>query len=487
MPAQFTCDLGTPSQAFPHFWEHTIGSGHAPLALRADYQQQLTRAHKELGFKYVRFHGLLSDDMGTMTIQMNQPLYSFFNIDQVFDFLLSIGMKPFVELSFMPTGLSSGDQIVFHYRANVTLPRDYEKWALLISRLTAHWIDRYGLAEVRTWFFEVWNEPNLTAFGDGRKETYFELYRHTVAAINAIDSQLRVGGPATATNDWIEEFIAFCTQNGLPADFISTHHYPTDAFGKPGDDTETQLSLSKRSVLREQTAKARQQAAGRPLYYTEWSSSSNPRDALHDEPYAASFLAKTIMEATGLVEAYSYWTFSDIFEENYFPSVPFHGGFGLLNLHGIAKPAYRTYELLHALGNEQLPVEGTHATVDAWVVRGEREVTVFLTNFQAPRRPIASETVKIKLLGAGTPRSATLKRIDEGHANAKPGWLALGSPDYLSPAQVAELQARSTIQSETQSFTCTGGQIELTATLEPMSVNAITFSYAALAPASLRA
>jgi xylan 1,4-beta-xylosidase len=107
MDAQFSCNVSGPSTALPHFWEHTIGSGHAPLALRADWQQQMRRCREELGFRHVRFHGLLSDDMGTLVCEDDQLLYSFFNADQVFDFLLSIGMKPFVELSFMPTALAS--------------------------------------------------------------------------------------------------------------------------------------------------------------------------------------------------------------------------------------------------------------------------------------------------------------------------------------------------------------------------------------------
>jgi xylan 1,4-beta-xylosidase len=375
MDIQFSSDVSKPSQALPHFWEHTIGSCHAPLALRADWQRQMRRCREELGFRHARFHGLLSDDMGTLVCENGQLLYSFFNADQVFDFLLSIGMKPFVELSFMPSALASADQTVFHYRASVTPPKDYAKWSEFIGKLVRHWVDRYGLDEVRQWFFEVWNEPNLTAFGSGEQNDYFELYRHTVEAIKSVDTGLRVGGPATAANAWITDFTGFCTENRLPADFISTHHYPTDAFGKPGDDTETQLSESRPSVLRDQAREARREAGHRPLYYTEWSSSSNPRDPLHDESYAATFVVKTIMEATGLVEGYSYWTFSDIFEENYFPSVPFQGGFGLLNIHGIAKPAYRAYELLHALGAELLPVEGKHPTIDAWVVRGDREIT----------------------------------------------------------------------------------------------------------------
>ena len=299
-------------------------------------------------------------------------LYSFFNADQIWDFLLSIGMKPFVELSFMPTTLASGDTTVFHYRANVTPPKDYKQWATLIHKLVAHWVERYGIDEVRTWFFEVWNEPNLKAFWTGTQADYFKLYRCTVQAIKEVDDRLQVGGPATAKDEWITEFLDFCEKNHLPADFVSTHHYPTDALGSVGEDTVTQLAHSQRSILREWAQDAHRRARGRPLYYTEWNASSNPRDPLHDEPYTAAVVVKTMMEANGLVDGYSFWTFTDIFAENYFPAEPFQGGFGLLNLHGIAKPSYRAFELLHRLGTEQCLVDGLHETVDAWVVRQPR-------------------------------------------------------------------------------------------------------------------
>ena len=178
-----------------------------------------------------------------------------------------------------------------------------------------------------------------------------------------------MGGPASAKNAWISDFVGFCDKNNLPLDFISTHHYPTDAFGKPGDNTIEQLATSRRSIMREEAQDVFRQAEGKPVYYTEWNSSSNPRDELHDEPYAAAFITKTIMEANGLVKGYSFWTFSDIFQENYFPSMPFQGGFGLLNFQGIPKPTYRAFQLLHALGTEQFLVDGLHNTVDAWIIR----------------------------------------------------------------------------------------------------------------------
>jgi xylan 1,4-beta-xylosidase len=473
MTAQFTARLGDLPTPLPHFWEHTVGSGHATLALRADWQAQMKRAHDELGFRHVRFHGILSDDMGTLVSEGDEFFYSFFNADQIFDFLLSIGMKPFVELSFMPETLASGNQTAFHYRANVTPPRDLAAWSTLIRRLVQHWAERYGLEEIRQWFFEVWNEPNLTVFGTGRQSDYFDLYRYTATAIKGVDAALRVGGPATAANAWIADFLAFCRTEGLPADFVSTHHYPTDAFGRPGDDTEAQLAASTRSILREQAKDVREKVGDLPLYYTEWCTSSNPRDAMHDDPYAAAFIVKTILEANGLVQGYSYWTFSDIFEENYFPSVPFQGGFGLLNIHGIAKPAYRAFELLHQLGDGLIPVSGAHATVDAWLVRGDPAATVVLTNFALPRHPIAKESVSFTLAGVTAVTSLTVQRIDLEHANAKRHWEQLGKPDYLTPAMVAELDAASRLVEAPLAHGFTDGILTFDIDMPPQSVAAI--------------
>ncbi len=474
MSAAFRCDLSAPSSALPHVWEHTVGSDHAPMALRADWQAQLVRAHDELGFRHVRFHGILDDDVGTLLCQQEKLVYAFFNSDQIFDFLLRIGMKPFVELSFMPSMLSSGSTTVFKYRGNVTPPKDYEQWAALIGKLVGHWVDRYGLAEVRQWFFEVWNEPNLKAFWTGKQADYFKLYQYTVRAIKAVDRELQVGGPATAENAWVSEFLEFCAANHVPADFVSTHHYPTDAFVQSGDDSETQLSKSHRSVLRDQARATHERARGTPVYYTEWCTSSNPFDPLHDEPYAAAFATKTNMEAVGFVDGYSWWTFSDIFEENYLSSVPFHGGFGLLNIHGIAKPVYRAYQLLHGLGFEQLPVAGSHATVDAWVARGDDTFTVLAVNSALPRQPIVTEDARVTLTRAVRPTAATIARIDDDHANVKRAWLAMGAPEYLSADQVRMLHTASELEYLAQPCDFADGAIELAFALPAQGVAAIT-------------
>ena len=442
---EFLCDLAQPGIPLPHCWEHTVGSGHALLALRADWQAHLRQCHEGLGFQYVRFHGVLSDDVGTLVRDQGNVLESFFNADRMFDQILSIGMKPFVELSFMPEALASGHKTVFKYRGNVTPPRDYRRWTAFVGRLVGHWVQRYGIAEVQRWFFEVWNEPNLKAFWTGSRKDYFKFYRYTAEAIKGVDPSLRVGGPATARDEWIDEFLDFCEAVHAPVDFVSTHHYPTDALWSTAADTETQLAASRRSMLRQWAQDTRRRARSLPLYYTEWNTSSNPRDSLHDEPYAAAFITKTLMEASGIVDGYSFWTFSDIFEENYFPSLPFHGGFGLLTLHGIPKPAYRAFELLHRLGRERLLVDGMHPTVDCWVARGGRAVTVLVANHALPRHAIDTELVRITLLNLQEPRQAFIDRIDNDHGNARKAWDELGRPEYLDDKTIDRMQSASCI------------------------------------------
>jgi xylan 1,4-beta-xylosidase len=450
------------------------------MALRADWQTQLSRCRRELGFQHVRFHGLLSDDMGTLICQNEQLLYSFFNADQIVDFLLSIGVRPFVELSFMPATLASGGTTVFRYRGNVTPPRDYAQWSTLIDKLVRHWVARYGIDEVRHWYFEVWNEPNLKDFWTGTQDDYFTLYRRTADTIKDVDASLRVGGPATAQTAWLPEFLEFCRKHDVPADFVSTHYYPTDAFGEIGADTLTQLDHAPRDVMRDRAKEARGYAGSRPLYFTEWNVSSNPRGPLHDQSFAAAYVTRILMDVSELVDGFSFWTFSDIFAENYFPSVPFHGGFGLLNLHGIPKPMYRAFELLHMLGHDKLCVTGNDESVNTWVVRKGDSATVVLTNHVPPRAATETKLVTVQLTHAPAPRTAYLERIDETHANPRRAWSEMGEPTYLSADQVNQLKAASRLTKEPISWKYDTPTIQFDLDVPPHAVAAITIEFGEL-------
>jgi xylan 1,4-beta-xylosidase len=292
---------------------------------------------------------------------------------------------------------------------------------------------------------------------------------------------LRIGGPATARDAWIEEFLDFCETRDVPVDFVSTHHYPTDALWNETMDTELQLAGTRRSILRQWAQDTRRRAGARPLYYTEWNTSSNPRDHLHDEPYAAAFVTKTLMEVSGIVDGYSFWTFSDIFEENYFPSTPFHGGFGLLTLHGIPKPVYRAFELLRDLGHERLLIDGLHHTVDAFAVRTSGTpnpaVTLLLTNHALPRHAIETELARITLIATPEPRRVVSRRIDGDHANAEREWRALGSPAYLDAAIVERLQTASRVPDEALAYEHEGSACRFDITMPAHAVAAVTVEF----------
>lgn len=475
-PISFSVDYGAARRPLHHPWRWCVGSGHAPLALRADWQQHLAQAHRDLGFRYVRFHGLLCDDMGTLIVQSDALLYSFFNTDRIFDFLLSIGMRPIVELSFMPRALSSGGDIVFHYQGNITPPKDQAQWGELVRRLLSHWIDRYGIEEVSKWPIECWNEPNLAAFWTGSQADYFDLYRTTAAAVKSVDSRLRIGGPVSAENAWLEEFTSFCEKENVAHDFISTHYYPTDAFGTAGADTRSQLEHSPPGIMRDKALEARAAAGTLPLYYTEWSISSNPRDPLHDVSFAAALAVRIVLGVDDVVDGYSYWTFSDIFEENYFPSVPFHGGFGLANLYGVPKPVYRAFEMLRTLGDEQVEVAGAHATVAMWAGLGQREeeaASLVLINQAMPRHAIDRERVVVRIQAPSGKSIDAVRwsRIDEEHANPERAWRAMGSPEYLKPAQVDALLDASRVETEPVAFCRIADTTEVSLVLAPQSVN----------------
>ncbi len=468
-------------------WQHVVGSGHATLALRADWQAQLVQAHRDLGFRHVRFHGILDDDMGTLVMQSDQLLYSFFNTDRIFDFLLSIGMKPLVELSFMPRTLSSGGNIVFHYQGNITPPKDYSQWGELVRRIAQHWVDRYGIDEVATWPFECWNEPNLPAFWTGTQNDYFKLYKSTALALKSVDPRLEIGGPVTSENAWLDDFLAWCGKEGLPVDFLSTHYYPTDALGATNTDTVSQLAGAPRGVMRERALEARAAAAGRPLYYTEWNITSNPRDSMHDSSFCAALAARIVMSVDDVVDAYSWWTFTDIFEENYLPSVPYHGGFGLVNLYGVPKPVYRALQMLRELGDERFALEVDHPTVVAWAGRpqamADAEASVVLVNQAMPRHPIDTEAVRLHVAPPAGRRAHRVEvaRIDADHANPERAWHEIGSPEYPSPAQVALLFDASTLRYEPVQFEAVDGGIELALDLAPQSAQHVRVTWEATA------
>ena len=473
----FTIPLDSPTVPFPHVWTRCVGSCHALTALREDWRRQMRTCRDELGFEYVRFHGLLDDDMSVcLGVEKGRggetPVCSFFNVDSIFDFLVGIDMKPFIELGFMPSPLASGTQTCFHYKGNVTPPRDYRTWGRLVEQLARHLVARYGLAAVAAWPFEVWNEPNLSYFWAGDQAAYFELYRHAAEAVKRVSPRLRVGGPATARDGWVADTVAYCERRKTPLDFVSTHHYPTDVALGDWPDIETRMARAPRGVLGTLVKETRAAAGALPLYYTEWSNSPSSRDSYHDRPYAAAFVVKTLADVAEHVDCYSYWTFSDIFEEGGLPSEPFHGGFGLLNLQGVPKPTYRAFQLLNRTGRERVPV-APQGNVDVLATRTRTGLVILLTNHHVPRAAIRTERIELRIAAGRVAGPATIERIDEAHANPRARWIAMGSPVYPTPRQIVALFRASEMKAQTVALRKAGAEWSLRLTLPPHGTAAI--------------
>jgi xylan 1,4-beta-xylosidase len=366
-------NLSSPRGPMSRMYNFCVGAGRANEGLRADWQRQLRQVRTDCGFRYIRFHGLFCDDMGVyQEDKQGHPVYNWQYVDELFDFLESIGMKPFVELGFMPGALASGPQTIFWYKANVTPPKDYAKWQAFITAFVRHITERYGTKEIRTWYFEVWNEPNLIDFWIGSRggkseaefapiarAEYYKLYDITQRAVKSVDPTYRVGGPATAGSGWIDETLTYCSENRLPLDFVSTHSYATtsgylDENGNAGTVFSTNRDAITGEVKSVRARMDRSAFASSELHYTEWSSSYTPFDPLHDCYHSAAFILDKIRNIGAAATSMSYWTFSDIFEEAGPRTTPFHGGFGLLNYQDLKKPSYFAYQFLNRLGPIEL-------------------------------------------------------------------------------------------------------------------------------------
>ncbi len=472
-------------------YQHCVGAGRVAEGLRADWQAQLKTCKDAIGFQYLRCHALLHDELGVYREdKQGNPIYNWQYIDMVYDYLLSIHVRPFVEIGFMPEALASiklsdpnppeGRNVsVFWWKGNVTPPQSYDKWDALIKALVTHWTERYGAEEVAQWYFEIWNEPNHPSFFSPvqeatRRDEYFELYAHTAKAVKSVNASYRVGGPAAAGMLWIPELISYCSTNQVPLDFISYHCYGMAAQhthdnaaanlagGGLDESGNKRLWLNRdlhntaKHVLASRPLIAKSSMPNLPVHITEWSASYSNHDPVHDTYFEAPYILDQLKQ-TETVASMSYWTFTDIFEETGPAATPFEGGFGLINLEGIKKPAFFAYSFLNQLGAEELVDPDDHS----WAARdksgGVQALFWDLTDqrgndpaddwdfFRRVLVPKAKESVTLKLRGL-KPGSYHLSISRIGYEKNDPytAYLKMGHPSQITPAQVAALKAQAT-------------------------------------------
>ncbi|MGV4886462.1 GH39 family glycosyl hydrolase [Streptomyces viridosporus] len=437
-----------PGDRLPGAWRSCVGTGRLDLALRRDYQDSLALLQRDIGFGYLRGHGLLSDGLGIHRPYAWQGVHrthhSFTYLDQVIDACLGLGIRPFLELGFMPDRLASGEQTVFWWRGNVTPPADEKEWTALVRAVLAHLVDRYGADEVRTWPVEVWNEPDLPDFWqDADEAAYHRLYEATAHAVKEVDAALQVGGPALSpgADSWLERFAEFAERRDVPVDFVSRHAYTSGpARHVPFGVHQT---LAPASALLDQFAEPRRtlagtRLAGLPVHITEFNSSYRPDNPVHDTAFHAAYLAPVVAAGGDHADSFSYWTFSDVFEETGIPTALFHGGFGLLTHRQVRKPTYHLYAFMARTGEERLARGEDHlvtrhpdgrVTVLAWAPVDETGRT------PGPDR----HTVRLSVPVGTAPRGEAFVRrssVDEERGNAYTAWRRMGSPRSPRPGQL---------------------------------------------------
>jgi xylan 1,4-beta-xylosidase len=485
-PRRIDADVRDTKGPLDRFFDLSVGSDYPGTLIRDDSQAQLKLAVDELGFRYIRFHGIFHDVLGTVKVENGKTVYDWTKIDQLYDDLLARHIKPFVELGFTPDVLATSENSIFYWHGNTSHPKP-QGWRDLVDAFIHHIEERYGRDEVRTWYFEVWNEPNLSGFWEGGdQKAYFALYDLTAKTVKSVDPALRVGGPATAGAAWVPEFLEHVKQSGAPIDFVSTHTYGVQGgFLDEQGKSDTKLDPSPDAIIGD-VRRVREQISasalpGLPLYFTEWSTSYTPRDPVHDSYISAPYILTKLKASEGLVQGMSYWTYSDLFEESGPPTASFQGGFGLLNREGIRKPAFFAYKYFHALSGESIAANDPEAML---ATKGG-DLTAVIWDFEQPEQKLSDRPFYTRVIPAhvAAPVELRVTHLAAGaayrlevfrtgyHANdAYTAYMEMGSPKDLTATQAARLNELTRDLPETERVLRSGpdGMIEVTV---PMSSN----------------
>jgi xylan 1,4-beta-xylosidase len=421
-------DVSSTRGAIHRPWRPMIGAEHLSQLeysegpggrnIGTEFAEALRMAHDELGVKAVRAHAILHDELGVYREVDGRPVHDFSGIDRVYDKVLEIGLRPVVEIGFMPRDLARDpSKTVFKYGAIIAPPHDWDRWRALVQDLTAHLVERYGLEEVRTWGFEVWNEANLEVFWAGTPDEYLRLYDITADAVKSVDRGLLVGGPASAAAGWLDLLLDHAQRSGSPVDFLSTHTY--------GNAPLDLRPLAARHGLPELR-----------LWWTEWGAHAGHFNRVHDSVWSAAYLVRGMVSAMGRLDALAYWTVSDHFEELGRPPALLHGGFGLLSVGNLRKPRWWGLWMLEQLRDDRVAVDvtgdGAGDMVGAIASRGRNgEIAVVVWNGTADvtkfgGEPLLDRDVELTITRLPAGRyEIRHRRLDERRSNLNRTWAAL--------------------------------------------------------------
>ncbi|MBE6572489.1 MAG: glycoside hydrolase [Ruminococcaceae bacterium] len=450
-------DLTKEKGKLDRYFSECIGAGRAAEVMRYAASKQLEDIQNVCPFRYIRFHGLFHEEMAVVTRNEKGGLvFSFAYIDQLFDRLLELGLRPVVELSPMPDVMAKDKKYLMWWKMNVSMPKELSEWHELVATFVSHITARYGREEIKKWYFEVWNEPDHPAFFTEYEDItkYFELYDTAAFAVRSVDADYKVGGPATAAPDWLSAFIKHCKQKNVPLDFVSTHSYGVKGFFDDNGDKILSLLPVGDIVSAVKETGDLCKAYELPLFLTEWSSSFSPQDPVHDTYFGAVFILNTLKHCAESAQLMSYWTYTDIFEELGPPMTLFHGGFGILTVNGIKKPAFHAFRFLSLIFDTELECDDENA----YVTESDGEIRALFWNIvQPPEKindkeyfkkrlvPKKTEDAKLVLDGAenNVSYTVTVETLGYRSGDIYSEWLDMGIERIETKEQEARLKKAS--------------------------------------------
>lgn len=480
-------------------WSQIMTFGCAYEGLKSEVQQQMRYTQAELKFKYARFQGIFVDQM---QIVVSAGRYQWRYVNELFDFLLSINLKPFVCLGFTPEQFASGQHTVAQWRGNVTPPKQLELWQDLLSEFFYNILERYGEQEVSSWYFEAWNEPDLEGiFWADSQDAYHQLYLATYQTARRVNRNIRLGGPsvshmAFSQGAWLDNFVAFCVRENLQPDFFSYHIYP-EKYGA-FDSLESTQNVSRRSMgpdgcreLIELGKKAISPLAIKEQHITEWNVSAVWGNRLLDTAYTAAFIVQNALKLYDKVDSLAIWTFSDLFDERGPAIDTFHGGFGLQTREGIPKPSYHAISLLNRMGKQVIARNNNYL-----VSRSENEFQILMVNYVHFDELYASGDISaieiIDPYSAFNPHPQqefcfeldiakghyrlTRYTLSREHGSAYDEWQKMGAPCPLDEDDIAQLKRDAWPSRVSESIAHPGGKFQLSASLSEHAVELILIS-----------
>jgi len=505
-------EAGTPLK---HKYRKVLNISGCRSILYKDIQDMIRQAQKEIHYEYATLKGIFSDDMMVYAEDEHRnPHFSFIMIDKVIDFLLSVDLKPFISLSFMPAMLASDpSKTVKMGRYNVSPPKDMNKWIRLINSFFTHITDKYGKSTIESWLYTVWCQADSgTAFYQWNDSLqFFRFYKSTLEAIKTFNNKIKVGSPSMILFEqeggFVDDYLQFISRENCAPDFITVHYFDTNFYVKEVSLKHRNKIITENDIdkieklnndplgftkyIRSIKKKCKSFGLGAiPIYLTEWNLTVSQRNYLNDTCFKPCYLVKNILTNYDALESFGSRTLTDLNDEYFIPERLFHGGVGSFTYNGIPKSQYYAFRMMSFLGDHKL-ADGT----GYFVSKGDTgQLLIILYNYEhyssfatksfnihekrnsryevfSGRRSVMMN-ISVSDIDALSCTAYSVY-INQNRGNAYDIWVKMNRPAFYDEIEMLSLKEQSIPGEEVNTYPIENGVLKLSYKLEPLEVRLI--------------